>query len=49
MDHKRDDRTPPLAMVTGVGRQQQQVKEDWYEQLQADVAKVPQHDMLLVM
>ena len=26
-----------------------EVKEDLYEQLQADVAKVPQHDMLLVM
>ena len=26
-----------------------EVKEDWYEQLQAEVAKVPQHDMLLVM
>ena len=25
------------------------VKEDWYEQLQAEVDKVPQHDMLLVM
>ena len=25
------------------------MKEDWYEQLQAEVAKVPQHDMLLVM
>ena len=26
-----------------------EVKEDWYEQLQAEVATVPQHDMLLVM
>ena len=26
-----------------------EVKEDCYEQLQAEVAKVPQHDMLLVM
>ena len=26
-----------------------EVKEDWYEQLQAEVTKVPQHDMLLVM
>ena len=25
------------------------MKEDWYEQLQAEVAKVPQHDMFLVM
>ena len=25
------------------------MKEDWYEQLQAEVAKVPQHDMLLIM
>ena len=25
------------------------MKEDWYEQLQAEVAKVPQYDMLLVM
>ena len=25
------------------------MKEDWYEQLQAEVATVPQHDMLLVM
>ena len=24
MDHKREDRTPPLAMVMRVGRQQQQ-------------------------
>ena len=24
MVHKREDRTPPLARVTGVGRQQQQ-------------------------
>ena len=26
-----------------------EVKEDWYEQLQGEVAKVPQHDVLLVM
>ena len=26
-----------------------EVKEDWYEQLQADVATVPHHDMLMVM
>ena len=26
-----------------------EVKEDWYEQLQAEVNKVSQHDMLLVM
>ena len=26
-----------------------EVKEDWYEQLQAEVDKVPEHDMLLVM
>ena len=25
------------------------MKEDWYEQLQAAVTKVPQHDMILVM
>ena len=25
------------------------MKEDWYEQLQAEVDKSPQHDMLLVM
>jgi len=24
-------------------------KEDWYEQLQKAVAKVPQHDMLLII
>ena len=24
VDHKREDRTPPLARVMGVGRQQQQ-------------------------
>ena len=26
-----------------------EMKENWYEQLKAEVAKVPQHDMLLVM
>ena len=26
-----------------------EVKEDWYEQIHAEVAKVPQHDLLLVM
>ena len=26
-----------------------EVKEDWYEQLQAEIATVTQHDMLLVM
>ena len=40
---------PPLARVMGVGSQQHEVKEDWYEQLPAEVATVPQHDMLLVM
>ena len=39
---------PPLARVMGVGRQQHEVKDDWYEQLQA-VTKVIQHDLLLVM
>ena len=28
MNHKREDRTPPLARVMGVGRQHRMVKED---------------------
>ena len=28
MDHKQEDRTPPLAMVKGMGRQQLNKKTD---------------------
>ena len=47
--HSKDCKHTILQCYAPTNEEEDEVKDDWYEQLQYEVSRVPQHDMLLIM